>query len=130
MALVGLFLLIQLGGLARSIQLSQITLTALSIPQPLLFASYIVWAGAFSWGLLSLLKGADYAKRRALWLIFGFLVYSTLRLGLFARAEYDRQRLPFLIVGGLTTLIILAIGYRLMRKYKKELLTYDSKPSN
>lgn len=118
-ALVGLLLFVQLGGLARSLQLSQTTLTALSMPQPLLFASYVVWIGAFGWGFLHMLRGADFAKRRALWLIGGFIIYSILRLGLFARAEYDEQRLPFLVVGGLTTLIILAIGNRLARRIQK-----------
>lgn len=68
------------------------------------------WAILFAWITIDLLRLR--ARRRAGWMLLGFVTYSLLRLFLFARADYDQQRFPFLLV--LTALILL--GWVILRR--------------
>lgn len=64
------------------------------------------------------------AVSRAIWLIVGFMLYVAARLTLFARSDYDRQRLPFMIVTVGSVLMIFSLARWAMRKREKE---YDHK---
>lgn len=73
------------------------------------------WALIFAWAAYSLLSGQRRGVNRALWLVIGFILYSVLRLLLFAQADYDRQRFPFLIVVSAAGLVFI-VSVHLVRK--------------
>jgi uncharacterized membrane protein YhaH (DUF805 family) len=87
-------------------------------------------AAGFSWGLLfalatvALILYKPYAARFALWLTLSFLVYSVIRLTLFAQSDYDRQRLPFLIV---TLFVIIILAWLKTRHTERR---YGSRPED
>jgi len=53
-----------------------------------------VWAGAFAIASYRLIRQKPNAIRAAGWLVVGFFGYTAARLTWFARADYDRARLP------------------------------------
>lgn len=63
------------------------------------FLAILGWLGLFAWGIITYPND----KSRAIWLICGFILYSLLRLVLFAMTDYDHQRRFFLI---LTALVV------------------------
>ncbi|PJF26444.1 MAG: hypothetical protein CUN53_07810 [Phototrophicales bacterium] len=59
---------------------------------PLEFVASLLWAGGFA--LLALQRRA-----RPIWLaLIGFAAYSAARIVIFARADYDRGRVPLLLI--------------------------------
>jgi hypothetical protein len=75
-------------------------LRVLQLPEarpPLDVAAGILWGGVFALAALRLVQKRQGAGRFALWTMALFAAYSTLRVSIFARADYDRGRLPFLI---------------------------------
>lgn len=66
----------------------------------------VFWIGVFIWVTSSLWRG-ERSKHRALMLIIAFALYNIVRLGVFTQAEYDRQRLPFVLV--MTILIVIGL---------------------
>ena len=67
----------------------------------------LIWAGAFAWMAWRLIRASRCARVRAAMLITGFALYSVVRLVVFAQADYDRARLPFL--GILVILLIFLV---------------------
>lgn len=55
-----------------------------------------VWALALIWAAVHLWNKSG--MKRVFWVCIGFMFYSVARIFLYARADYDRQRLPFLMV--------------------------------
>lgn len=106
-ALVGLAA-IQLGMIVRLLQLPEsiVEISALPIIAQIIING--VWIMAFSWAIIDLWRGHVESVKRALLLLIVFMIYSVLRLLIFAQADYDDQRLPFLIV--ITTVIVVSIG--------------------
>ena len=96
--MVGLLLLVQLGAVMRAIQSLEELNSLLSFTQPMLIITSILWSGVFGWAFFQCIRGRSQAVNRALWVICGFMLYSAGRLVIFAQADYDRQRLPFLVV--------------------------------
>jgi 4-amino-4-deoxy-L-arabinose transferase-like glycosyltransferase len=82
-----------------------------ALPPALDFVAGLLWGGAFALVAFQLWRGVWHA--RAGWLLgAGFAIYSILRLALFARADYDRGRLPFLsLLAG--TFMIVTLVYAL-----------------
>lgn len=114
---MGLLLLMQVGAVIRALQLPTDLKSQLSLTQPTLIATALLWSVVFGWAFLQCMGGKKRALNRALWVICGFMFYSTGRLVIFARADYDRQRLPFLVVSTLLLGIIFAgLGWLLRRK--------------
>lgn len=63
-----------------------------SLSAPLEFIASVIWAGGFA--LLAVRRRA-----RPIWLaLIGFAAYSAARIVLFARADYDRGRVPLLLI--------------------------------
>jgi hypothetical protein len=58
----------------------------------------VTWASVSLWVIMGIVRGKTYYSKHGLWIIYGLIVYSLLRLVLFAQADYDRQRVPFLVV--------------------------------
>ena len=77
------------------------------LSRPIELAAGILWALIFTFIAFTLLQRKRHALRIALWGLMGFALYSVARLALFAQAEYDRQRLPFLFI--VMTLFLLVL---------------------
>ena len=129
--LITFFTLMQAGGLIRTIQRSEVLSTQLTLSRPLEIVAGVVWLSVFGWLLWALIRNRPHAQFRAIVVTFGFIAYSVLRLVIFAQADYDRQRIPFLVLL-LVIMTLLASGIRLLSVFlkHKEIVTYDSKPRN
>ena len=67
-----------------------------------------IWVILFTFGLIKLARSDEGTVRYIQWSLLGFMVYSIIRLVLLTQADYDRQRLALIIIGGL--LLIIALG--------------------
>lgn len=114
-------LLLQLGGVVQLVN----TPPGINplLPIPLQLTITFGWIALFT---LAILRYGEY-KSRALWLVCGFILYSTLRLLLFAQADYDRMRTPFLILVSAVVvgLIFFTILYK-MRKVHQNKETFEN----
>ncbi len=87
------------------------------------------WIALFTFAILRYGK----SKSRVIWLICGFILYSAVRLVLFAQTDYDRQRAPFLLMTAfIITGFMLAVWLVKARRghQKKEKFTDDRQPEN
>ena len=62
------------------------------------FVAAVLWALAFVVLAVRLWQHKPNAKRALGWTLMAWIAYSLLRLAVFARADYDAARLPFLII--------------------------------
>ena len=82
------------------------TLT-LAVPPVLDVVVGVLWAIMFASIALGLWQRRANARRRLGWALIGWIGDSLVRLSLFARADYDRERLPFLLlIGGIGCALI------------------------
>lgn len=77
-----------------------------SVPPALEAGISLIWGVVFVILVLGLLQRRLWAGRWVSWLIVGFISYKVAYIVLFAQADYDRGRVPFLLV---TTSLILII---------------------
>jgi len=77
-----------------------------SLPVAMQVTVATVWAVGFLLATVGLVRHNRLALRYSGWLIVTFILYNLLRVVAFAQADYDRQRLPFLMI---LTLIILIV---------------------
>ena len=98
--------LFQLTSAIRVLQIPPAVSAHVSLLPALEFIAGMLWALLFGFGTATLVQGNIRARRYIAWVLLGFILYSTVRLLIFAQSDYDRQRLPFLIV---LTLFISAI---------------------
>jgi hypothetical protein len=117
--LTGLLALYQVGAALQAMRLTDEMVSVVSLSPPLEFVAGILWALIFIAAFFGLLQGRQRAVRFAGLSIIGFATYSALRLLLFARADYDRQRLPILLVTTALMLIIPA-AYLLRPDFKSQ----------
>lgn len=94
-ALAALLALLQFGAALRGIAADPAVPTSL-LPG-LEFAAGTIWGALFGLASLELVRRRRRAVRVFAWLVIGFSLYSLGRLVVFAQADYDRQRLPFLV---------------------------------
>jgi hypothetical protein len=94
-----ILLFVQISGLWHLWHLPPAFIDELSFPRNVQLMIGVTWCGLFLWGIVTL--------DRAIWIVFGFLVYSIIRPLLFAQTDYDANRMPFLMV---CLIIILCIG--------------------
>lgn len=112
-ALTVLLTIIHIGAAWRTLQTPPDLAVVVNLPLPLEFAAGVTW------GLLSALVTITLVRRnpRALhfagWLLIGLLVYNAARWVIFVRADYDRQRLPFLLA--LATILLLILTALVLR---------------
>ena len=103
-----LMLLVQFGALHNLTTIPPEIAVQLSLILPLELALALAWALIFAWLAVNLWRGA---QTRRLWQALAlYVVVSVLRLLLFARADYDRGRLPFLL------LTLLLAAFLLLRR--------------
>jgi hypothetical protein len=95
------------------LQLPVAVVAALSFPPVVQIGLSAGWALLFLFAAGRLYQQKPGADRLAGGLIVAFILYSLGRLVVFARADYDRARLPFLLVA---TVLLLALPvWRLLR---------------
>lgn len=114
-ALIAALGLAQLIGALRAATLPPELAAQVSLSLLLEFLLGVMWAGIF-WTCvyLHLARPKVFALRLTLIALAAFAVLSVARLMVFVQAEYDRQRLPFLIVA---LSVILAVGFAVRRLY-------------
>ncbi len=100
-------MLFQAGAALQAVTISAEIAAQVRLPFSLQFVTGTLWALLFAFITVNLVRKQPRARTFAFWALLGFVTYSLLRLLLFAQADYDQQRQPFLI---LITLVILVIG--------------------
>ena len=93
----------------RMLQLSDELVPQLSLLIPLEIFFGLFWTGVFIFFALRLAQNKPYALRYTLGMVMLFVLYSLIRLVLFAQADYDAGRTPFLLVGTIVVLLILVL---------------------
>jgi hypothetical protein len=68
----------------------------------------------FTIAAVNLVRRGTRALRRACWIIGGFVIYSAARLILFTQADYDRNRLVFIVI--VTTLLVALLAVYAMKQ--------------
>ena len=102
--------LLQLGALMAALTLSPELQAQISLIPALEPVAGVVWIGVFAYALARVWRTKR--PRAGLITLAAFIAYSVLRLAVFARADYDRGRLPFLIVGGAVLIGVLLLAAR------------------
>jgi hypothetical protein len=100
----------------RAITVPAAISTQITLPLQLDFVMGVVWGGIFAWSGAALWRRGQDARFRSLFWIGVFIIYAALRLALFAQADYERLRYPFLLAAGAAVLLILAL-LRLWRRF-------------
>jgi Na+-driven multidrug efflux pump len=95
-AVGGLLLLINVGAAWHALAPPQQVPT--SLLSALEFVAAGLWAFGFTVAVVSVWRRSPRARRLMLGMALGFAAYSVARLAIFARADYDRGRLPFLAI--------------------------------
>ena len=112
-----LMLLVQLGALQQLTTIPPDVAAQLSLSLPLELVLTLAWALIFAWLAVNLWRGSP-----TRWLWRAMLVYAAIglaRLLLFARADYDRGRLPILLFALLPPALLL-LQRRLRGRRKPE----------
>lgn len=94
-ALCGLLTLAQAGAALRALRVPPELAAQISLWLPLEFVAGGLWALLFAVITANLLRKR--AVQPAVFALGGFLIYSVIRLLLWAQADYDQNRLPFLV---------------------------------
>ncbi|MGQ9887134.1 MAG: hypothetical protein ACUVSX_01465 [Aggregatilineales bacterium] len=85
----------------RALGLPPALAAAVSLPGALGFAAAGLWALLFALLTVNLWQLRPNALRYTAAALSAFVLYSAARLALYARADYDRQRLPFALLAAL-----------------------------
>jgi hypothetical protein len=126
MALLALF---QLGALLNALQVPPSLPTAL--PLPLEVAGAALWTVIFLLAAFLLLRGAASARRFAFGTIIAFVCYNLLRWIAFTKADYNRERLPILLIASFIVILSAAlIGFRRGQPLGTEKRADDPEPTN
>ncbi len=99
--------LMQTGAALRALQVPPELAGQISLLPPLEFVAGGLWALLFAFITANLLRKR--AVRFALMGLSAFLVYSAARLLLFTEADYDQNRLPFLVLLTVCLLVFPAV---------------------
>lgn len=116
-------LLYNVGSIIHLLNLSPQAAAALSFSRNLQIVIGVTWGAVFTYCTIMLVSGRLAAEDRVIWALYGFIVYSAARLLLFSQADYDRARLPFVLVGAAGLLAVLTVvwwGLRSSRRYAED----------
>ncbi|NWG17961.1 MAG: hypothetical protein HXY41_15155 [Chloroflexi bacterium] len=131
LALAVLLAIFQAGAAGRALGVSEAARVPVSLPSALAFAGGAVWALVWVLVALALWRRQARACRYAAWAGVGFAFYSLGRLAVFAQADYDRQRLPFLTIAifAFSTVLLISI-IRSSKVHATESMEHGRKPEN
>lgn len=102
--LTALLAVFQFGVALRALNVPPELRAQVSLPTALEFVGAGLWALLFAAITVNLIRGR--ALQPAVLIVSGFVIYSLARLIVFARADYDLNRLPFLVA--ITVCLLLA----------------------
>ncbi len=97
---------VQIGAVVRSLTLTPEVAARVRLNPALELISGFLWALSFALAAWALMRRWGRARRWAVLLVVGFAGYSIARLIIFAGADYDRTRSPFL---GLLLMLIFSL---------------------
>lgn len=106
--LTGLLALTQVGAVVQAARVPADLAAQVSLLLPLEFVAAALWALVFALVTVAQFRRRPGALRSTVWALAAFLVYNLVRWLVFARADYDRDRLPFLLVSSLVLIILIA----------------------
>ncbi|MDX2139195.1 MAG: hypothetical protein SF123_13995 [Chloroflexota bacterium] len=99
--------IIHVVGAVRALQPPPVPADQISLLPALEFIAATLWALVFAVVALRLWRLPG-AQRLFGWALIVWISYSVVRVALFARADYDRQRLPFLITTAVFACVFIA----------------------
>lgn len=105
-ALALLLALFQAGAVWQALTVPADLADQVSITRPFEVIASTAWAIGFALAAWALLRRHPKGGIFLAWSIIGFAVYSLGRLAVFARADYDRLRLPFLVVATIVVVMV------------------------
>lgn len=105
-ALTVLLTIIHIGAAWRALQTPPDLAAVVNLPLPLEFAASVTWGLFSALVTITLVRRRPRALYHAGWLLIGLLVYHAARWAIFVRADYDRQRLLFLLALAAILLLI------------------------
>ncbi len=100
-ALTTALALFQGAAAGRALALPPALAAAVSLPGALGFVAAGIWALLFALLTVNLWRLRLNAVHHTAVAVIAFVLYSAARLTLYARADYDRQRLPFVLLAAL-----------------------------
>ncbi|MCL4247115.1 MAG: hypothetical protein KJ065_03065 [Anaerolineae bacterium] len=101
--------LLNVGMVFTSLQLPPELAAQTSLLPALEVAVGVFWAAVFAYAALRLWQRRPNPDRVLAWALTVWIGYSLVRLTVFARADYDRGRLPFLWAAGLVGCVLIGI---------------------
>lgn len=104
--LTALLALIQAGAAWRALNVPQELAAQISLPLPLEFVGGALWALLFALVTFALFRQLPRAFLWAGWSLIVFIGYNMARWILFTQADYDRQRLQFLLLTSTLMLVV------------------------
>jgi hypothetical protein len=129
--LTGLLAVFQAGAAFQVLRIPGELAAQISIPLPLEFITSGLWACLAAIVTIGLWQRRRGVEKKAVGLLIAFMIYSLLRLIVFARADYDRGRLVFL-----TLLLIVITAYIVIRsflsskRHSTEIIENDRRPQD
>jgi hypothetical protein len=90
--------LIEAGAAVEALRMPAELAAQVSVPVALEVIGGVVWALVFAVVTFRLARRDARAGLLTAWALIAFSIYTVARLLLFTQADYDRQRLPFLLV--------------------------------
>lgn len=108
--LTSLVAIFQFGAVLRSLSFPAALAAQTSLWLPLEVLASSLWALIFVGLAVNLVR--DSVSRWLPWVYAGFIVYSALRLLIFAQADYDQARRPSIVLAMLLTVAVLATRSR------------------
>jgi hypothetical protein len=125
--------LIQVGAAVRAARVPAELAARISVPLTLELVAGLLWAGLFAGITIRLLARKSGATRWLAWGLIAFSLYNGLRWLAFTQADYDRGRLPVLLLAILffvMIMVVLLIRPVWIRKRKTETTFDDSESQN
>ncbi len=129
--LAALLAIFQASAAWRALSVTDEMRALVSLPVALEFAAGAAWALLWTLAALGLWQGRARARFYAAYAGVGFAFYSLGRLAIFAQADYDRQRLPFLaiIIFALSIILMIYIN-RSSKVHATESMEHGRKSKN
>jgi hypothetical protein len=112
----GLLALFQAGAAFQVLHIPGTLAAQISLSLPLEFTASLLWAFLAGVDCIQLWRRRAGAQKNTVWLLIAFMIYTLLRLILFAQADYDRGRLGFLTLVFVLIIALIALRSSLFRK--------------
>lgn len=129
-ALTALLALVEAGAVLNVLQVPQPLQTQIALPLPLEIIGAAFWSGLFLLATIVLLYYGRAARRFAVTALIAFVCYNLIRWIAFTKADYDRERLPALIIASMIVIFILVASWIGLRRGASTEKVNDPEPEN